>query len=142
MKNNLLYQTCHKHKNIAFRLFALEAVGSLLLLGAAGILAHLMEFARQLSLGTGNMEAAPALLVLLFVLCLQSLARWQQRKYLNALSHHCRMDCRQKLHESLFSPAENMQEISAAALETTEALSRYFEHLDSHAHHAGFCPGP
>ena len=26
MKNNLLYQTCHKHKNITFRLFALEAV--------------------------------------------------------------------------------------------------------------------
>ena len=126
MKNNLLYQTCHKHKNITFRLFALEAVGSLLLLGASGTLAHLMESARQLSLGTGNLEAAPALLVLLFVLCLRSLARWQQKKYLNALSHHCRMDCRQKLHESLFSPAENRQEISATALETTEALDRYF----------------
>ena len=126
MKNNLLYKTCLKNKNITCRLLVLETLGSLLLLGAAGTLAQLMEAARQLSQGSGSLEAAPALPVLLFVLSLRSFFRLWQRKLMERLSYDCRLDCRKKLHASLLRPSSKLQEISTNALETVEALDRYF----------------
>lgn len=126
MKNNLLYKTCHKHKSLTCRLLALETLASFLLLLAAGLLAQLLEAARQLSLGSGSLAAAPALPVLLFVLSLKSLVHLRQKKILDKLSYNCRLDCREKLHISLLYAAEKKQEIAAALLETTEALDRYF----------------
>lgn len=126
MKNNLLYKTCQKHKHITCRLPALEAMGSLLLIAAAGAMTLLLESARQLSPGRDYMEAAPVLLVLLFVLCLRSLLRWGQKAELAKLSHQCRLACRRRLHEALLAQGENSGEIPAAALEAVEALDKYF----------------
>lgn len=126
MKNNLLYKTCLKHTNITCRLLALETIRSLLLLIAAGALTRLLEAARHVSQGSGNLEAAPALPVLLFVLSLRSLLHLQQRKLLEKLSHTCRLDCRERLHASLFAAIENKLAISTAALEAAETLDRYF----------------
>lgn len=128
MKNNLLYQTCHTNKNIIYRLSALEALSSLLLIVAAGILARLMETARQISQGA-SMEAAPALLVLLFVLSCLSLVRLRQNTLLEKLSHTCRLQSREKLHTSLFTCPGKIQEISLAALEAIESLDKYFNQV-------------
>ena len=127
MKKNLLYQTCTKHKETLGQLLALEIACGLLMLTASFLLTTLMQSARLLTLGEkSSFEAAPALLVLLFVLSLQSLLKLGKSRLLDRLSHHCRLGCRREIHLALLSPATPSAEVATAALEAAAGLDRYF----------------
>ena len=127
MKKNLLYQTCTEHKGIVGQLLALETACGLLMLAASFLLTTLMQSARLLALGEDfSFQAAPALLVLLFVLSLRSLSMLVRSRLFDKLSHHCRLQCRAKIHLALFNPATPPKEIAAAALEAAEELDSYF----------------
>ena len=127
MKNNFLYQTCTEHKGALGQLLALEITCGLLLLAASFLLTTLMQSARLLALGEeSSFEAAPALLVLLFVLSLRSLLRLGKSHLLDRLSHHCRLGCRREIHLALLSPATPAAEAATAALEAAAGLDRYF----------------
>ena len=127
MKKNLLYQTCTEHKGTLGQLLALEIACGLLMLAAGFLLTTLMQSTRLLALGEeSSFEAAPALLVLLFVLSLRSLLRLGKSHLLDRLSHHCRLGCRREIHLALLSPATPSAEAATAALEAAAGLDRYF----------------